>query len=78
MYQDLWCRRNSTKRLPNFGVGYSTLVKFTARWLYPWRKELYGELGVKNTCPTLYVVGKKLAKLVCLLVGDTKFYKCKK
>jgi len=31
----------------------------------------------KGTCPVSYVVGKKLAKLVCLHAGDTKLYKQK-
>jgi len=53
------------------------VLKFTARRLYPWRKDLYGQLGVKGTCLTLYVTGNNLAKLVCLRADDTKFYKHK-
>jgi hypothetical protein len=73
----LWCRRDSAKRLPNFGVEYNSVVKLSTRRLYPWRKELYGELGVKKSCPTFYVVAENLAKLVCLHAGETKFYKHK-
>ena len=48
IYKDLWFRRDSAKLLPNFGVGYSSVVKFTACRLYTWRKDLFGELGVKK------------------------------